>query len=128
LDNRHTLKKNERISIQREIDRLFGEGEVFLSYPLRIVYLLQKPFSGATVSILISVPKRKFKRAVKRNRMKRLIREAYRLNKTSLIEHCQEKENGLLIAFLFIGNELSHWNNMEAAMQKAIDILKEKIV
>jgi hypothetical protein len=59
--------------------------------------------------------------------MKRLIREAYRLNKTSLIRHCQEKESGLLIAFTFIGNELCRWEEVETAMLKAFDILKEKM-
>ena len=126
MDNRHTIKKAERISFQREIDSLFKEGNAFVSYPLRVVFLKQKPFSGATVSILISVPKKKFKQAVKRNRLKRLIREAYRLNKASLIQYIQEKESGLLIAFLFIGKELSAWNEIETAMQKATGILMEK--
>jgi len=121
------LKKRERVSFQREIDCLFKQGSAFISYPLRVVALEQKPFSGAPVSVLISVPKRIFKRAVKRNRMKRLIREAYRQNKTSLIRHCQEKERGLLIAFLFMGNELCSWKEMEAAMVKALGILKDKM-
>lgn len=126
MDNRRTFKKPERISIQREIDRLFKEGDTFISYPLRIVYLEQKPFSGATVSVLTSVPKKRIKRAVNRNRIKRLMREAYRLNKTALIRHYQEKESGLLIAFLFIGNELCQWEKMEAAMQNVFNMLKEK--
>lgn len=126
MDNRLTFKKSERISFQRDIECLFKEGNTFTSYPLRIIYLKQKPFSGATISILISVPKRKFKQAVKRNRIKRLIREAYRLNKASLIQHFQEKESGLLIAFLFIGDEWCQWKEMETAMQKAFNSLKEK--
>jgi ribonuclease P protein component len=126
LDNQCTFKKPERISAQWEIERLFSQGSAYISYPLRIVYLKQKPFSGATVSVLISVPKKKFKRAVKRNRMKRLIREAYRLNKASLIEYCRERETGFLIAFLFVGNELYKWKEIEAAMQKAVDVLKKK--
>jgi len=126
LANRCTLKKPERISAQKEIDRLFTQGDVFISYPLRIVYLKQKPFSGVPVSILVSVSKKKFKRAVKRNRMKRLMREAYRLNKSSLVDYCREKEIGFLIAFLFIGNELFEWGTIEKAMQKAIDMIKEK--
>jgi len=127
LDNWFTLKKSERISFQKEIDCLFKQGSAFISYPLRVVALEQKPFSGAPVSVLVSVPKRIFKRAVKRNRMKRLIREAYRLNKASLIQHCQEKERSLLIAFLFIGNELCRWQEMETAMVKALGILKNKM-
>jgi len=126
LDNRLTLKKIERISLQKEIDCLFKQGNAFISYPLRVVYLEQKPFSESPISILVSVPKKKFKRAVKRNRMKRLIREAYRQKKDSLIRHCLEKESGLLIAFLFVGNELCLWKEMETAMEKALNILKEK--
>jgi len=127
LDNQLTFKKNERVSGKKEIDWLFKQGDAFISYPLRIVYVKQKPLPEPTVAILVSVPKKKFKRAVQRNRMKRLIKEAYRLNKTALIRHCQEKESSLLIAFLYIGNELCQWKEMEAAMQKSLDTLKEKI-
>ena len=126
LNNRLTFRKIERISYKREIDGLFKNGETFTSYPLRIVYLEQKPFSGAKVSVLISVPKKKIKSAVKRNRIKRLIREAYRLNKSSLIKHFEEKESGLLIAFIFTGNEMCNWKDVETAMKKALNILKEK--
>jgi len=108
------------------MDRLFKEGGAFISYPLRIVYLDRKPSSGATVSVLISVPKKKIKHAVERNRMKRLIREAYRLNKSSLIQHYEEKASGLLIAFLFIGNEPGCLRETETAMRKAFVVLKEK--
>jgi len=124
LDNRCTFNKTERISLQREIDSLFKQGKVFTSYPLRVFFLEQKPFSGATVSFLVSVPKKKFKCAVKRNRMKRLIREAYRLNKFSLIENYKEKESGLLIAFIFIGDELCDWKEIETAMHKTLNLLK----
>ena len=126
MNNIVTFRKPERISFQREIDSLFKHGETFISYPLRIVFLEQKPFSGSSVSVLISVPKKKFKSAVKRNRLKRLIREAYRLNKTSVIQYFQEKESGLLIAFLFIGNEMCGWKEIEAAMKKSLSLLKEK--
>ena len=125
MNNQSAFKKPERISFQREIDCLFKQGNAFISYPLRVVFLKQKPLSGATVSVLIGVPKKRVKHAVKRNRMKRLIREAYRLNKTSLIQHVQEKESGLLVAFLFIGNE-GRWKEIEAAMHKALTIMKEK--
>jgi ribonuclease P protein component len=126
LDNRCTFKKPERISIQKEIDCLFKQGNTFISYPLRVVFGEQNTLSRAAVSVLISVPKKKIKLAVKRNRMKRLIRETYRLNKAPLIQRFQEKEKGLLIAFLYIGNELCQWKEIEVAMQNALRILKEK--
>jgi len=127
LDNRCTFDKTERIFLKKEIDGLFKQGDSFISYPLRIIYLNQKPLSGATVSVLISVPKKNIKRAVNRNRIKRLIREAYRLNKSNIIQFCQEKGNGFLIAFLFIGNELCKWKDIENAMLKTFGILKDKM-
>ena len=125
MDNQLTFKKSERISRKSEIDILFDRGNAFISYPLRVVYVEQKPLSGAAIAVLVSVPKKKIKHAVQRNRIKRLIREAYRLNKAALIQHCTEKECGLLIAFLYTGNESCRWTEIDATMQKALNSLKE---
>jgi ribonuclease P protein component len=119
-----TFTKAERLSLQREIDLLFDGGKAFTAYPLRTLYVKQKPFSGVPVSLLISVPKKRFKRAVKRNRVKRLIRETYRLNKTSLWESLSASGQGLLVAFIYIGNEVCDFDVMERAMKKAITLLK----
>lgn len=119
MDSRHTFKKKERLFIQKEMDFLFEKGASFVVYPLRVVYVEKQPVSGAEAAVLISVPKKKFKRAVKRNRIKRLIREAYRLNKHLLLESLRAKEKGLLIGFLFVGNELPEWKTVEVAVVKA---------
>ena len=112
--------KAERISLQREIDLLFREGASFSAYPLRVIYVKKKPVADVPVSILISVPKKRFKRAVKRNRIKRLIRETYRLNKNALWESLQLSEKGLLIAFIYIGNEICDFSTLNASMKKII--------
>jgi ribonuclease P protein component len=117
----YTFTKAERLSIQREIDLLFSEGTAFTVYPLRVVSVKKTPLSGVPVSILISVPKKRFKRAVKRNRLKRLVRETYRLNKHPLWESLQASGKGLLIAFVYIGNEVCDFLTMEAGMKKIID-------
>ncbi|MDR1437022.1 MAG: ribonuclease P protein component [Candidatus Symbiothrix sp.] len=127
MDSRHTFEKEERISLQKEIDFLFAEGKSFSVFPLRFVYAEKKAPSGTGVSILISVPKKKFKQAVKRNRLKRLIRENYRLNKSLLSECLKEQNKGLLIAVLFTGNELSSFREIETALVKALNQLKEKL-
>lgn len=105
------------------MDFLFEEGTSFVVYPLRAVYVERQPVSGAEAAVLISVPKKRFKRAVHRNRIKRLIREAYRLNKHLLLPGLREKEKGLLIGFLYLGNELPDWKTVEAAMVKALTAL-----
>jgi ribonuclease P protein component len=126
LDNRHTFRKKERISRQKEIDALFEKGTSFIAYPLRVVYVEQQPVSGAEAAVLVGVSKKKFKRAVRRNRVKRLIREAYRLNKQLLLESLQEKGKGLLIGFLFVGNGLPDWKTVETAMVKALTALAQR--
>jgi ribonuclease P protein component len=126
LNTGHSFTKAERISIQKEIDLLFEEGNSFLVYPLRIIYLQKKPVAGVSVSILVSVPKKRFKRAVKRNRVKRWIRESYRLNKNTLCESLAAADKGLLIAFVYVGKELYDFATMEAAVKKALPVLIEK--
>ena len=91
-----------------------------MAYPLRVVYVEKQPFSGVPVSILISVPKKRFKRAVKRNRLKRLIRETYRLNKQPLWESLAASEKGLLMAFIYVGNEVCDFSTLDACMKKII--------
>jgi ribonuclease P protein component len=128
LDNRYTFRKKERISKQKEIDVLFEKGTSFTAYPLRVVYVEQQPVSGAEAAVLISVPKKRFKRAVRRNRVKRLIREAYRLNKHGLLQHLREKEKGLLIGFLFVGDELPDWKTIEGAVVKALTAFAQNLI
>lgn len=125
--NRYTFPKEERLSWKRYIDLLFQQGQSFVAFPLRVIFLpLDEPLPARS-SILISVSKKKFKRAVKRNRIKRQVRESYRLRKPELITSMVEKNKYLLVAFLYIDKELPTFQQMEKAMSKAIRILQEKI-
>ena len=76
---------------------------------------------------MISVPKRKFKRAVKRNRVKRLVREAYRLNKHGLITLLNRQNKRMDIAFLYLKDELPEFTEIEKSVLKAMSILSDKI-
>ena len=71
----YTLSKAERLSWKRYIDLLFLRGQSFVAYPLRVVYLPVEETLSVPVSFLVSVPKKKFKRAVKLNLVKRQVRE-----------------------------------------------------
>jgi ribonuclease P protein component len=123
---KNSFQKAERLCFQKEMDFLFEKGNSFISYPLRIIFVEKKPDSGADASTLISVSKKKFKRAVKRNRIKRLIREAYRLNKEPFLQSLRERESGMLVGFIFIGKTLSRWDEIETAVVKALKLLQEK--
>ncbi|MDL2282563.1 ribonuclease P protein component [Parabacteroides sp. OttesenSCG-928-G06] len=126
-NKKYTFTKEERLSWKRYIDLLFAEGSSFIAFPLRVIFLSVDQPMPARSSILISVPKRKFKRAVKRNRIKRLVRETYRLQKTELLATLEENNKHLLVAFLFIDQEEPTFQSTGKAMSKAIRILREKI-
>lgn len=123
-----TFSKEERLCSKKSIDKLFTGGDSFIAYPLRIVYLCEKESAESTSSqILISVSKKKFKRAVKRNRVKRLIREAYRQQKHMLAKILDEKQLNISIAFLYLKDELPIYQDIEKAMTKTFTILSDKM-
>lgn len=125
-ERKFTLSKEERISWKRHIDLLFAKGQSFVAYPFRVIYLPMNEEMAARVSIMISVPKKKFKRAVKRNLIKRQTREAYRLQKYDLIDPLAEKNKSMLVAFLYLDKEILPVTSIEKGMRKAINLLKEK--
>jgi ribonuclease P protein component len=127
VNRRYTLSKEERLSWKRYIDLLFAKGQSFVAFPLRVVYLPVEEDSLAPVSILISVPKKKFKRAVKRNLIKRQIREVYRVRKYTLIDPLVEKNSRMLVAFLYLDKEIRSFAEMEKAMTKALTTLVNKV-
>ena len=100
--------------------------QTFVARNLLLVYL---PVEGleAPVSILVSVSKRRFKRAVKRNRVKRQIREAYRKNKHELLQVLQDKEQQLAMAFIYLSDRLTDSAEIEERMKIALARIKEQV-
>lgn len=128
-DYQYTLSKAERISLQSRIDLLFTKGDSFIAYPLRVVYTLRDlNTEEPLVSILTSVSKRKFKRAVKRNRVKRLIRENFRLQKYAFHELAKCSQKSIDIAFLYLKDELPEYEDIEKSMLKTIAVMNEKLL
>lgn len=125
VNRRYTLSKEERLSWKRYIDLLFAKGQSIVAFPLRVVYLPVEE-SVAPVSILVSVPKKKFKRAVKRNLIKRQVREAYRIHKYTLVDPLTIQSKHLLVAFLYLDKETHPFSMIEKAMVKALGILSNK--
>jgi ribonuclease P protein component len=93
-----TFSKDERLCNQTLIEQLIKKGNSFNGFPFKIIWM-EVEESTVPVKIVISVPKRKFKKAVDRNRIKRLIRETYRKNKHKLIERLEGKKIALLLIY-----------------------------
>lgn len=121
---RYTFKKEERLCSKRSIDDLFANGSSFVLYPFRIVYLRRSPI-GHPVEMLVSVPKRRFPRAVDRNLIKRRIRECYRLNKEEYVySHVQNEQEQLLLAIQYVAKEVLDYATICSQLQKALAKLK----
>ena len=99
-----TFQKTERLTGEIRIKELFEKGEFLLSYPFRVGYVVVSE-SDVPVKVVISVPKKRFKHAIDRNRIKRLIRESYRLNKKSLYEILEEKGYAIHLAVSYISSD-----------------------
>ena len=94
-----TFSKKERLKSETLISRLFEEGRVISEFPLRIVYLKTEFNDGVAFKTSVSVSKRNFKSAVDRNHIKRLLREAFRLNKTQYFNN-SKCQYALMILYL----------------------------
>lgn len=105
MTNSCTFGKAERLCSHKVIEALFAGGnKSFSAYPIRAIYMSMDGVGGAPCQLLISVSKRHFKHAVDRNKVKRQIREAYRLNKHILLPAIP-KGKSLVVAFIWLSSE-----------------------
>lgn len=112
-----SLKKEERIYLRSELNKLFASRGSFVCYPFRVVYL-EVPRQELPLKMMVSVPKRRLKHAVDRNRIKRLTREAYRLTKKELVEKIPS-EVTLLVGFIYLKDRLSRYSTIQQAIEEA---------
>lgn len=123
---RFTFKKEERVTGKKRIEHLFAHGQSFLAYPFMIVFY-EYAATSESVSILISIPKKRLKRATARNRMKRLVREAYRLNKNIFQSDLLLDNHRVDIAFVYVKDELADYNIVEKSVCKALREISNKL-
>lgn len=126
---KHTLSKPERLNSKLAIEKMFmgGNSKSFSIFPLRTVVTPIETGGDSVACILISVSKKRFKRAVKRNRVKRQIREAYRKNKHELLQALALKGQKLAIAFIYLADELRSSAEIEKKMKKALSSIMERM-
>ena len=95
------LNKSEKLRSRTAVERLFGEGKSLMAFPLRAVYRL-RPQGEAPVQFLITIPKKRIRKAVMRVTLRRRTREAYRLNRNELMAPLQQLGIGVDIAFVYL--------------------------
>ena len=106
-----TYSKTQKLKSSKSIKQLFGEGSSFAHFPLRILYMFQ-PADGLNLQTGFAVSAKNFKKAVDRNRIKRLMREAYRLQKNELEDILLKKVKRLEIFIIYTGVDLPGYTDI----------------
>ena len=120
IKSMNDFPKAEKLCNYHRIQALFREGRSIKKYPLKLLYLPADK-SITPTQLLISVPKKKLKRAVDRNRIKRLIRESYRMEKHQL----SSVDRSFSLAIIYMGQELTTYNQIRplvAALLKQLSL------
>lgn len=119
-----TLNKNERLKRRKIIEQLFSEGRAVSAFPIRVQYKLVDELLAEPLQAGFSASSRTFKRAVDRNRIKRLMREAYRLQKAELEQALQTKQRRLALFLIYTGKDLPEY----ALIKEKMDVVLKKLV
>lgn len=121
--------KEEKLKSKKSIEMLFSQGKTVSKFPLKLVYMAADLPKDVPIQVGVSVTKRRFKKAVTRNRIKRLMRESYRIHKNLIFNKIT---TSYAFMFLYIGKEEPAYEmlqiNMKALLEKFLDKEKETTV
>ncbi|MDQ2720283.1 MAG: ribonuclease P protein component [Bacteroidota bacterium] len=121
------MKAHERLKSRKVIQQLFEKGKTFSCFPFRILYLkTEKQLSP--LQSAFSVSTRHFKKSVDRNRIKRLMRESYRLQKNNLQALLEQNHENLAVFFIYTGLELPEYELVFNKIGKAIRQVEKQLI
>lgn len=126
---RFTLSKEERICSKKLINELFtGNGRSMTAFPLRVVFMRRTIVDDQPrAAMLVSVPKRYFKHAVDRNRVKRQVREAFRRNKSIITQNITDDHEAVAMAFVWLTDEKFPSSEVENRMVRLLTRISESL-
>ena len=122
-DKRSGFSKSEKLCSHSVISTLFEEGNSFFCYPFTVIWMPENQSSRFPVQLAISVPRKSFKKAVHRNKIKRLVREAWRKNKHDLYSILEQQNNQLVIMLIYNGKGIPTYERMVEATRTIISKL-----
>jgi ribonuclease P protein component len=124
---RFFLRKNNRLTHEKDISKLFSSGSSIFVYPVKLLYTFSEiGQDNSTFKIMVVVSKRNLKRAVKRNLIKRRLREIFRLNLYRFVDNIPSNKR-LDIALIYVSKEIQESSILEKAELELIDKLKLKL-
>jgi ribonuclease P protein component len=118
-----TFPAKEKLKSKKLFEALFTEGKNLREFPIKLIYLKTDVKDNVPVKVGVVAPKKKFKKAVDRNRIKRLLRESYRLNKPLIFNNI---EGTYAFLFLYLGNKMPSFDEVDKAMKLLLDAFLKK--
>lgn len=123
---RYTYNKKDKLKSRKLLDAVFKQGQSFTVFPMKVIYLKPEEERGNLLQVGVGAGSRHFKRAVHRNRIKRLMRESYRLYSIPLQQCIQERQQPLAIFVLYIDKVLPEQDLLHQKMQVIVKrLIKE---
>jgi len=120
MPKRFGLPARERLKSRKQIDALFSSGRRFTQFPLRVTYRLLPATDSAGAQVGVTVSKKNFGKASDRNRIKRRLREAYRLQKEELVQILKEKNIQAAIFLMYTDSNMASFDVVKEAVKKSI--------
>jgi ribonuclease P protein component len=124
---KYTYSSAEKLKSRKTLEQLFAKGKSLSAFPVKLLYTEVKETDRPALQGGVGVSARNFKKAVDRNRIKRLLRESYRLNKLPLQQLLMEKEKQYALFLLYVGKELPEQGLLHSKTQELLQQLAEKI-
>ena len=126
MPRQFTYGKDEKLKSRKVIDSLFSNGHSFTVFPLKVIYKIETDKEG-TLQAGVAVSTRQFKKAVDRNRIKRLMRESYRIQKNDLKDMVGLQKVNLYVFFIYLDKTITIHSDLNETMKKCLDRLQQKL-
>jgi len=119
----HTFPRKEKLKSKKVFEDLFMDGKNISEFPIKLIYRNTNFKDGVPIKVGVVAPKKKFRHAVDRNRIKRLLREAYRLNKALIFNNI---EGNFAFLFLYLGKRQPTFDELDIAMKQLLAAFLKK--